>query len=113
MITKAERKEVWIDQIKTAIHIADKALAENPEDGGSCNFDSAMIKKEKWFTYDETIAMFKECGLLAYKMSGFYKGFIQVWGKGGQANSRTRWAKAFAKALEEQGFETSMYYQLD
>lgn len=110
---KSERKEVWLDQIRTAICIADEALAENPEDGGTCNFDSAMIKKEKWFTYDETIALFKDCGLSAYKMSGLYKGWISISGKGGQADSRTRWAKAFEKALKEQGFETSMYYQCD
>ena len=113
MTTKAERKEVWIDQIKTAIYLADKALAENPEDGGTCNFDAAMIKKETAFTYQETIDMFKKCGLNAYKMSGFNKGWIKIQGKGGQANSRTRWAKAFKNALEEQGFETSMYYQCD
>ena len=72
-----------------------------------------MIKKEAAFTYQETIDMFKECGLRAYKMSGFYKGRILIDGKGGQADSRTRWAEAFKNALEEQGFKTSMYYQMD
>ena len=110
---KAEIRPVWIDQIKTAICLADAAFAENPEDGGTYNFDAAMIKKEKAFTYQETIDMFKECGLNAYRMSGYFKGWIKINGKGGQANSRTRWAKTFKNALEEQGFETSMYYQMD
>ena len=110
---KSEIRPVWIDQIKTAIRIADKVLTENPEDGGTCNFDRAMVKRESLFTYQETIDIFKECGLNADKMCGHYKGWIDIVGKGGIANSRTRWAKAFAKSLEEQGFETSMYYQMD
>ena len=113
MMTKVERKEVWIDQIKTAIFAAGNAVKYNPEDSGTCNFDSAMVKKEKGFTYDETIAMFKECGLYAYKGSGWNKGWIIIPGNYGQANARTRWAEAFKKSLERQGFETSMYYQCD
>lgn len=58
MITKEERKECWIDQIKTAIFSAGNAVKYNPEDGGTCNLDSAMVKEEKWFTYDETFSMF-------------------------------------------------------
>ena len=49
MTTKAERKEVWIDQIKTAIFAAGNAVKYNPEDNGTCNFDSAMVKKRKRF----------------------------------------------------------------
>lgn len=64
---KTERKEVWIDQIKTAKIMADEVIAENPSDNGTCNFDRAMIKKEKWFTYDETIAIFAKCGVSASK----------------------------------------------
>ena len=113
MITKAEIRPIWIDQIKTAIFSADKAIKYNPEDGGTCNFDSAMVKKEKGFTYDETIAMFKECGLYAYKGRGWNKGWIIIGTPYGQANAQTRWAKAFAKSLKRQGFETSIYYQCD
>lgn len=113
MITKAERKVIWIDQIDTAIFFANKALVENPEDGGTCNFDAAMVKKEKGFTYDETIAVFKKCGLYAYKGSGWNKGWIIIGTPYGQANARTRWSEAFAKTLSFKGFETSMYYQCD
>lgn len=110
---KADIRPIWIDQIKTAIRIADKALAENSEDGGTCNFDRAMVKRESLFSYQETIDIFKECGLNADRMYGHYKGWIDIEGKGGIANSRTRWAKAFAESLKRQGFETSMYYQVD
>lgn len=115
-MTKAERKEVWIDQIKTAIAMANEAIRENPSDDGTCNFDMAMIKKEQWFTYDETIAIFKECGINACKASEYsryYKGFIALPNYVGQADKNTRWAETFEKWLKEQGFETSMYYQCD
>ena len=45
-MTKTERKEAWIDQIKTAKYMANEAIEENPSDGGTCNFDEAMIKKK-------------------------------------------------------------------
>lgn len=113
MITKAERKEVWIDQIKTAIFAANNAVKYNPEDNGICNSDSTMVKKEKGFTYDETIAMFKECGLYVYRGSDRNKGWIIIYTPYGRANAHTRWAEAFEKSLKRQGFETSMYYQCD
>lgn len=113
MITKAEIRPIWIDQIKTAIFSASEAIKYNPEDGGTCNFDSAMVKKENCFTYDETIEIFKDCGLYAYKGSGWNKGWIIIPGNCGQANARTRWVEAFAKSLKRQGFETSIYYQCD
>lgn len=119
-MTNKEMKEgirkIWIDQIRTAKRAADKAIIENPEDGGTCNFDSAMIKKEALFTYDETIAIFKECGLSAERGSEYgswYRGWIVLMNLHGQANKNTRWAEAFEKSLKEQGFETSMYYQCD
>ena len=110
MVGKKERKEVWIDQIRTAKSMADKAIAEKPEDNGTCNFDECMIKKEKWFTYAETIEIFKECGLPANK---YKNGWILVGGFHGQAERNTLWAETFKNWLEEQGFETSMYYQAD
>lgn len=112
MITKTERKEVWIDQIKTAKYMADEAIRENPSDNGTCNFDEAMIKKEKWFSYDETIQIFKDCGLSASKYRR-RAGWLLVGGFHGQAEKNTLWAKTFKTWLEEQGFTTDMYYQID
>lgn len=109
-MTKAERKEAWIDQIKTAKYMANEAIEKNPSDGGTCNFDEAMIKKEKWFTYAEIIAIFNECGLSASRHKA---GWLLVGGLHGQAEKNTLWAKTFAFWLDEQGFETSMYYQMD
>lgn len=111
-MTKVEKtiiREIWIDQIKTAKNCADNAIIGS-EDNGTCNFDEAMIEKEKTFTYDETIQIFKDCGLSASK---YKNGYLLVGGYHGQAEKNTLWAKTFSKSLGEQGFKTSMYYQCD
>ena len=48
MITKAERKEVWIDQIKTAIFAANNAVIYNPEDNGTCRNIGLVFRKKIW-----------------------------------------------------------------
>jgi hypothetical protein len=111
MITKAERKSCWEDSIAEAVYEANEADKLNPSDEGTCNFDCAMVKKEKWFTYDETIEMFKKFGCFAYKASG--RGWLLVGKSIGQADRNTRWNKKFAAVLAENGFTTSMYYQMD
>ena len=40
-----------------------------------------MVKRESIFTYQETIDIFKECGLNADRMCGHYKGWIEIDGK--------------------------------
>ena len=108
-ITKAERKEVWIDQIKTAIGQADKSIIGVADDG-TCNFDMVVIEKERFFTYAETIELFKNLGISAYKMSAGYIGLPHFMG---QANRNTTWVKSFEYWLKEQGFKTSIHYQMD
>ena len=110
---KAEIKKIWIDQIKTAVHEANNAVELNPNDDGTCNFDMCLVKRERRFTYQETIGMFKECGLPARKMGGYNSGYVGVPHYVGQAEKNTRWAKNFAESLNRQGFQTSMYYQVD
>ena len=113
---KAEIRHIWIDQIKTAIYEADKAI-ENCADDGTCNFDMVMIEKESTFTYAEIIEIFKECGITgackANEYSRYYNGLIALPCFHGQAERNTRWAEAFRDSLKEQGFKTSMYYQCD
>lgn len=110
---KAGIKEVWIDQIKTAVHEANNAVELNPNDDGTCNFDMCLVQKESMFTYQEMIEMFEECGLPARKMNGYNRGYIGIPHYVGQADKNTRWAKTFAESLSGQGFQTSMYYQVD
>lgn len=110
-ISKSERRSCWEDSICEAIYEADEADKIDSSDEGTCNFDCAMVKKEKWFTYDETIEMFKKYGCFADKASE--KGWLLVGKSIGQADRQTRWHKKFAKVLAENGFTTSMYYQMD
>ena len=118
-MTKKEMKdgirEIWIDQIKTAIDMANEAI-ENCTDDGTCNFDMVMVKKEKTFTYAETITIFESCGIMASKMSEWgrgYSGWIGLPHYMGQAEKNTKWAETFRDWLKSAGFETSMYYQCD
>lgn len=106
-------KAVWIDQIKTAMYAANNAVKFNSEDGGTCNFDMCLIKKEKIFSIAETQAIFAECGLQTRVMKGCDKGYIGIPHFVGQGNKNTRWVKAFKKSLERQGFVTSIFYQID
>ena len=113
---KEETRRIWIDQIKTAIAYADKAI-EGCEDNGTCNFDMVLIRKESTFTYAETIDIFKECGITgackANEYGRYYNGYIALPCFHGQAERNTKWAEAFRDSLKEQYFETSMYYQCD
>lgn len=115
MSKKEDIRKIWVDQIRTAMAKA-YAVAGNCEDNGTCNFDMCMIEKEKCFTYDETIAIFKECGINACRgseYSRYYSGYIALPNYFGQAERNTKWAETFRDGLKEQGFKTSMYYQCD
>lgn len=46
-------------------------------------------------------------------MTGCDRGYVGIPHFEGSANRNTLWAKAFASGLAEQGFTTSMYYQID
>lgn len=106
---KDNTKAIWQDSIRYAKRMADKAI-EGIEDNGSCNFDETMVKVEKIFSADETIAIFKDCGVEAAKHE---KGWLLVGGSHGQAWRNTAWHRKFAEILEDECFETSIYYRLD
>ena len=105
-----EIREILKDQIKTAKAMADAEILKNPSDDGTCNFDRCLFKKENKWTYQEMIDLFKECGLDCSKHSS---GWLSVDELRGQADKNTRWHKTFKYWMEEQGFECSMYYQMD
>lgn len=113
-ITKADRISVFKDQISEAKWLANEAIRLNPDDGGTANFDCALVKLEKGFTYAEFCKVFEDMGLHTSKGSGYDKGYIHVMNySAGEGNRNTLWARTFAKSLEEGGFKTSMYYQVD
>ncbi|MCQ2589274.1 MAG: hypothetical protein MJ179_02515 [Treponema sp.] len=103
-------REILKDQIRTAKAMADAEILKNPDDNGTCNFDRCLFKKESKWTYNEMSELFKECELNCSKHSA---GWLSVDEIKGQAEKNTRWHKTFKYWLEEQGFECSMYYQMD
>ena len=109
LFQKENTKAIWADSIRYAKRMADEAI-RNIDDNGSCNFDETLVKVEKIFSTDETIEIFKECGVTA---SQYKKGWLLVGGSHGQAWKNTAWHKKFAEILAEECFTTSIYYQLD
>jgi len=88
--------------------------ADTP-DGGTCNFDSVLIRLDGW-TKEELNEAVKLSGVPFSKKitSGFYKGYYFVHTpKQGQANCRTTMAEAAERVLKNYGFRTNMYYQVD
>jgi hypothetical protein len=109
---KSEKVNKLIETIKRANKAA--LLIDNEEDGGTCNFDTAIIKLDRW-REEEIQQVSKETGIrIGERLSGWHKGFRFVFTEMyGQANRRTRMAEAAYKSLEKDGFEVSMYYQAD
>lgn len=92
-----------------------KALHEtaNVDDGGTCNFDSPVLKLPRWN---------KELVRKAADMAGvgcfpWHIGepgwWVFVPRVGAQANRRTKCAELMSKFLKELGYDASMYYQMD
>lgn len=91
---------------------ADRAAREleNTEDGGTCNFDTPVIKLEnadkkrlaqlEWHVKPIEERGWKDCYFVFITLSG-------------QGNRRTRMAEAAAKSLKANGWDASVYYEMD
>lgn len=79
------------------------------EDGGSCNFDTCMVKIKIPKKFRE------QTSLKLYAFSGFWRGYYGIYSipYSGQGNRRSRMAEAAAKSLEAQGYDATVYYQMD
>lgn len=108
-ITKAERYNCFLDGAYDARYQAYDAI-ENCADDGTCNFDMCIFKKERFFTYGEYVEMFAKAGLKVRKYS---TGWLCVCEFHGQAERNTVFHKTLAKVLAENGYTTSMHYQMD
>lgn len=105
-----------VNKLIEAIERANKAALsiENNEDGGTCNFDTPIIKLDRW-TEEELHHVKKQTDVsIGDKLSGYHKGYRFVFTEmEGQANRRTRMAEAAKKSLQNDGYDVSMYYQMD
>lgn len=82
------------------------------EDGGSCNFDSLAIKVKA------TEKQMKQLDWYTYKWGTRDRNDGKTWyvillNYCGQGNCRSRMAEAACKSMREQGYEATVYYQLD
>lgn len=89
-------------------------LLSETNDGGTCNFDSPVIRLLKWKDYEIKQACELAGIEIGDKLSGFWRNYRFVsTAMHGQANCRTRMAEAAKKSLEADGYDVAMYYQMD
>ncbi len=101
--------------LKDAREAAVKALAElrtrEPRDGGSCNFDSAVLRFPR-VQAEKVYAVAEAIGERLYKFSdgGYHLTVPEV---GWQGFYRTCQAEAQYELLKSRGWDVSMYYRMD
>lgn len=83
-------------------------------DGGTCNFDTPVVNFSG-MTQKDVDEVSRISGVrIGDKMSGFFKGYRFVSVElVGQANNRTRMAKAAQETMSAMGIDSMMYYQCD
>lgn len=100
------------DDLKKALEAGRKAEKENPEDGGTCNFDSASLYLPRWIASKVEQAA-EESGTHAHIWESGIKRFIFSPDTRGQANARSRNAKAMTEALRAMGYCALDFCQMD
>lgn len=101
------------DDLRIALDAGRAVEEQNPEDGGTCNFDAASIMLPRWIVSRVEQAA-KEAGTRCWKWS-FYGGtrFVFAPDTNGHANARSRNAEAMTEALRNMGYDTFEYCQMD
>lgn len=101
------------DTFKKANEAAIAAGAANPEDGGTCNFDTPTVFFGRT-SRTKVEAAAKAAGITVHYFS--WMGRTACWinvRMDGQANLRSRMAEAADKVLKAAGLKAVMYYQMD
>lgn len=103
-------KQLKLDLIKV---LAAGEAADDPEDGGTCNFDAPSIRGDRWIE-SKVIQAAREAGTTArkWKLYGNTRWVFGVPG-GGQANRRTRKAEAMTEAFRQLGYDALTYSAMD
>lgn len=101
------------EALRRAITAAELAVAENPEDGGTCNFDSPALLLPRWNEKRvEEAAKKAGRGCFKWDCCGA-KYFVFPLRVGGQGNSRTLAAETAKDSLAAEGYHANVYYQMD
>ncbi len=101
------------DDLKKALDAGRAAEDANPEDGGTCNFDSAALSLPRW-TAEKVKQAAKEAGTGCF-IWNCYGSKLFVFGPDSRAqgNARSRNAKAMTAALRSMGYDAMDYCQMD
>lgn len=123
-ITKETSNMKMIEEIRTSLDlkklnnallnaVTAAAMLDETEDGGTCNFDSVILKikipaqfaPQTWVELDKMLVrdygrMWRGCYMVDIPLSG-------------QANRRTRMAEAACKELNNAGYKAFLYHQCD
>lgn len=101
------------EDLKAALASGVAAEKENPEDGGTCNFDSVMLYLPRW-KRDKIAWAAKLAGTRATKFNSMGSGYFLFHpDTNSQGNARTRNAQAMCKALDSMGYPASMHHRAD
>lgn len=82
---------------------------EDSEDGGTCNFDTPVIRIKATAKQMYSLDWHAE-KIGGRTWRGYWFLFVPL---AGQANRRTRMAEAVAQSLAADGYDACVYYQVD
>ena len=114
-----DSKSLPAKYLKLAQDLADahvQAIAETADvdDGGTCNFDSPMLRLPRWNRahIEEAVRI---AGLAAFRWKGWSgDSFWVICPRvAAQGNRRSACSERMSKLLKEKGYDASMYYQMD
>ena len=97
--------------LRDAVAQARIAVADMDEHG-TCNLDSPVL----YVTHPShgiEVALDRAGCTYWYSRSSWHRGYVLGIGIGGQGNTRTTAAEVVSKALEEHGFDSGVWYQMD
>ena len=105
-------KEVLSESLEYALYQAEEDTRDLKDDG-ACNFDKCLVKKPETVTYAEFDEILNSVGTPFERMRGMYRGFYMIGALHGMGNRNTEYARRLAELLEEECFDTSVFYQID
>ena len=101
------------DDLVTALKAGRAAEEANPEDGGTCNFDSAAISLPRWRSALVERAA-QEAGTRCFGWDLFGgRRYVFIPNTSAQGNARSRNAEAMVEALKSMGYDAMDYCQMD
>lgn len=96
--------------LEYSLQRAEEVIKDVDDNQGSSNFDKCMVMKPVTVTCKEFESILSDLDIDFEKMSGKY---YKIGSSHGQGYKNTVYAKTLASSLKDEGYTTSVYYQLD